>query len=891
MFEIRFPASTLACLFCLTVVLNAAGDDPLPSGATSAASQPSTRAMTERGSTIRFARSDDGLGFAIDERLQFDDAACPGIALLADGRLLLVHERSGAAGDSAIAALACALSEDQGRTWSKPTPVELMGLPARYRRVGAPRLVTSARGDALMLLNAVDRRDRPALLLARWKKDATFDVRGPLRFEQRDLTLGAASLTRLGNDLHLFARQTAPAAIPIHGLLAENGRVSSLSVAGRELLTAGGTIVSLETGYRWYGPGAEGIVSAVSRDGVSWSLEGGVRLPAVAEAAAVRLKDGATLIAFTPQSGRMRLRGEHDRQRNRNNSGEPVVRTNDGGPSQADARGDADEGHDLDTTASADGREPGVATEDAAGAVTDDAVAAAGQAEAVQDATGQQEPNDAMVEAAGAEGDSNDLWLGVEEWPPPAGIDSPDAASPVFSDVADVPLPDFHRYINYMEWFKQSRETQTPWPNAWDFYDRFIPNPSDRPGDKPPLPTFVNMFTDAGFLADPAPWNPLERPEWEASFTAAADLKTAFAEASRIEGYVRPLLFPPPAEFADASPVIDRDELEARNLMMNIMLPDLGAHRRVVQQTLADAWRAPDGRPDADTMLDAFRTSLGSANHLDTGVFLIDKLVSISERHMVESSARWALAHDVFNAEQMEQALEILSTHDAPAGDPMNWIRGELACSMDLTQYVYGPVEPGREPKLNPKRFERIFKGISDPEKVPKLTEEQIAQSDARATQEAFENYYREFVDLTRRGYAATKSSDLDRLAESYVQRDPVLHELVPVLSRVYSNITRHEASRRATQLTYAIHLHKARTGRWPQSLDELPPRHAAQARIDPFTDCDFGYQLTESGPVLYSLSENGADDAAVHHDRWGDGAAAGESDDHVFWPPQRRAR
>jgi hypothetical protein len=239
----------------------------------------------------------------------------------------------------------------------------------------------------------------------------------------------------------------------------------------------------------------------------------------------------------------------------------------------------------------------------------------------------------------------------------------------------------------------------------------------------------------------------------------------------------------------------------------------------------------------------------------------------------------------------MEEALEILAMHDADAGDPMNWIRGEMACSMDLTQYVYGPVEPGREPKLNPKRFERVFKNITESEKIPELTEEQIANSDAHATKQAFENYYREFVELTRQGYPATKSGDLNALAQTYVKQDPVLHELLPSLSRVYSLITRHEASRRATQLSYAIHLHKSRTGTWPQSLDELPVHHVQHARTDPFTERDFAYRLTEAGPVLYSLSENGIDDGGEHQDRWGDGQEDDSGDDHVFWPPQPRSR
>jgi hypothetical protein len=111
----------------------------------------------------------------------------------------------------------------------------------------------------------------------------------------------------------------------------------------------------------------------------------------------------------------------------------------------------------------------------------------------------------------------------------------------------------------------------------------------------------------------------------------------------------------------------------------------------------------------------------------------------------------------------------------------------------------------------------------------------------------------------------------------------------VPALSRAYELTTRQEASRRATQLTYAVHLFKARTGRWPASLDELPPQHGEKMRTDPYTGGRFGYRLTEAGPTIYSLSNNGRDDGAVHSERWGDEKADADADDYVFWPPQPR--
>jgi len=113
---------------------------------------------------------------------------------------------------------------------------------------------------------------------------------------------------------------------------------------------------------------------------------------------------------------------------------------------------------------------------------------------------------------------------------------------------------------------------------------------------------------------------------------------------------------------------------------------------------------------------------------------------------------------------------------------------------------------------------------------------------------------------------------------------------LLPALSRAYKLRARHEASRRATQLAYAAHIFRARTGHWPKSLDELPAEVGETMRTDPFTGRPFGYRVSEDGPTIYSFSENGIGDGGVHSPRWDDRIENdSDSDDYVFWPPQEK--
>jgi hypothetical protein len=169
------------------------------------------------------------------------------------------------------------------------------------------------------------------------------------------------------------------------------------------------------------------------------------------------------------------------------------------------------------------------------------------------------------------------------------------------------------------------------------------------------------------------------------------------------------------------------------------------------------------------------------------------------------------------------------------------------------------------------------------------LTPEETASTTAQRVLDNFTGFYRRYNEMTVQGYPEVKARDLDEMTEPYMQDNPLSRVFLPSLSRVYQLATRQEASRRATQLTYAIHLHRAETGQWPDSLDDLPPRYADTARTDPFSAGDFVYRLTDDGFTLYSTSENGEDDGGVHHQHWGDRDKDDETDDYVFWPPKHR--
>jgi len=163
------------------------------------------------------------------------------------------------------------------------------------------------------------------------------------------------------------------------------------------------------------------------------------------------------------------------------------------------------------------------------------------------------------------------------------------------------------------------------------------------------------------------------------------------------------------------------------------------------------------------------------------------------------------------------------------------------------------------------------------------------AQDPRQAVQQMKETY-QQINELWKTGYPLVRASDFSNGVEKSIVESghPLVRMFMPSFSRAYSQTARNEASRRATQLSYSVHLFKARNGRWPNSLDELPPEHGQTMKVDPFSGGYFNYRMTDNGPTIYSSSENGRDDGGVHSPRWADNVQDGQSDDYVFWPPQK---
>lgn len=450
-----------------------------------------------------------------------------------------------------------------------------------------------------------------------------------------------------------------------------------------------------------------------------------------------------------------------------------------------------------------------------------------------------------------------------------AAVAAPGDASDL--DARCPPFPDFINHFDYRGWFEQNLP-----PADQNAYYAYGDPQSFAEIAWAALPHMLNSQTHAG---PPVPWSPSDHPDWEATSQQIQQYLPQFkAGATSSLDYGTPIRFP------ENMPAEDQ-------LLVNMTLPGLSGFRQMTKATLADAWRAPDGAVSPDTMREAFEVCLGNAHQLSSGACLIERLVGFAERNLVNEHARWALRHNVFSTpDQLEATLNLLKQKDLPITDPAGWITMEQAWVREAAQYVFKLGENGKPATVDAERLKKLaaLAQGTTPDKVELTTELlNTTTEQAKETLTEIDAYYRYMDQVWSSSFPGPAIDNTDKLAQEIRERDPVAGSVLASGHRAYEMMMRAEAGRRATQLVYGVELFKARNGRYPTTLDELPAEHVTDVRTDPFSTRDFVYRLTDSGPLIYSTSNNGSDDGGVHSNNWGNREDGTQSDDYVFWPPQ----
>ncbi len=877
--------STIVLVLAAPLVGQAGGGWSDTSGDTESRSKPKSTWST----ALRLARSDDGVSFADTGRGFLLHAAAPDLVRLPDGELLALFDYAAEKVGDATPVMAISRSKDGGRSWTPLRPITLRG------RRGS-REVQGVHGDLMVLPDGEIRLYFAERLTGgRTRAKGHTVIRSAMTRDGLEYRLDGATRVTLagGEDLHPTAARVdgrvhlyaAALTSRLDDKRATPGRTQHLiSGDGRRFARLAGTtpgrsprapdarfvgsVTRVGDGVRAFVSDARGIISLASDNGVDWRLKEGVLIANAWDPAVTRLEDGSYLMVYcTTAKKRSRASAQlvyaAEVPRRSASSRDAAGGGGAGGEVSLDAEA-------IDAAVSealaAAGEHPERSTEDPAA----DAATSIGSG----DADGSPQESEYADDGDALTADSDDFW--EEELTYDVRRDG---------DGVLAPRPDFRTKVDYIEWYYNM--LGDPADNAYYAYAEFIAGPPGHSNPVPEWPKFNDMFNSGDHKGPPIPWDPAKYPKWAQTSRNAADLLAKYREATLHEGYATP-------------PMIHDDDIAdtpgEEPLLMGVMLPQLSSHRTLCKATLADAWQLEDGKVSSERMLEAWRTVLRGANHLDQGGTLIEDLVATAERGLLQRNALWALKHDVFSEDELETALDVLIEYDRDDHGPEESIRFEHAAMMDTTQYMFTPPGPDGQPHINRERAEHVMSwaGIFGESKVD--LDDWIERASragpegAYATLDAADACYTKMFEQMQTGYPDVRAADVEATTQKYVNATPLTEIMLPALGRVHKLHGRSQTMRRATQLAYATHLFKAQNGRWPESLDELAPEYGERMLTDPFSGDYFGYRLTDDGPRIYSASENGLDDGGVHSPRWDDEITndAG-SDDYVFWPPQPR--
>ncbi|MEE8384751.1 MAG: sialidase family protein, partial [Dehalococcoidia bacterium] len=162
-------------------------------------------------------RSKDGLTFKPAQKPVIRFADAPTLARLKDGRLMAVFEHYPRTDRRLFGTLASAQSTDNGKTWSKPHPLKIKGLPRRAGPPGGP--VLSVGPDQRWWLTFVcrDRKNRRTVLVARSKDGEEFKLAGRLDLVEEDLSIDDPAVLYIDKMGHLYGTTIGVAGQRYHG--------------------------------------------------------------------------------------------------------------------------------------------------------------------------------------------------------------------------------------------------------------------------------------------------------------------------------------------------------------------------------------------------------------------------------------------------------------------------------------------------------------------------------------------------------------------------------------------------------------------------------------------------------------------------------------------------
>lgn len=251
---------------------------------------------------LELYESADGKTFA-HQGTFVERAGVPGCLQYWSGEILCVFQWFPLDKPEVFDQIALMISRDNGKTWIKPQPVEIKGMPGNLHRAFDPALVSLGDGRLRLYftserISPQNRRGNRAIFSALSTDGIHYQFEAGQRFGFPDRETYDVSVFSYKGTLHLFCPVSGKDGMAYHAASKDGlnfSRLVDAMVPGPRVWIGNG--LALDEGMRFYGSGPGGVWMAGSKEGGLWQVDEGVNLRG-ADPAVVQKKDG-TFFAVT----------------------------------------------------------------------------------------------------------------------------------------------------------------------------------------------------------------------------------------------------------------------------------------------------------------------------------------------------------------------------------------------------------------------------------------------------------------------------------------------------------------------------------------------------------------------------------------------------------------
>jgi hypothetical protein len=203
--------------------------------------------------------------------------------------------------------VAVRFSEDAGKTWSKPVPISVDGLPDGYQRPFDPTIVELPDGRFRLYFSCGPQqvpgnRMRAATYSAISDNGIDYRFEPGARFEAEGQSVVDCAVARIGGKWHYLAPGPPPGGTAYHAVSDDGLTFTRLPDIGFGGGTSSiGNLLAWGSGMRFYGSSREGAWWSYSADGSTWTapVYTGIR---GGDPALVEVSPGSLLLVYTGQS-------------------------------------------------------------------------------------------------------------------------------------------------------------------------------------------------------------------------------------------------------------------------------------------------------------------------------------------------------------------------------------------------------------------------------------------------------------------------------------------------------------------------------------------------------------------------------------------------------------